>query len=107
MKQKTVLCAVFAVLSATAMEIVSVIWRQGLLKDPQLQGMYYIGVLPVLLFGAAMLFFLYQLKKEVRQMEIKHKQTWNNILQFVFLLNCVGLPCYTVAFLVNCYLRSK
>ena len=106
MKKKVMLDVVFALLCAIAIEIVSIMWREGFLIEPQLQSKYYIGAILILLFGIAALLSLYNLKKEVRQMNIKHKQNWNSILQFVFILNCIGLPLYLISFLVNRYLQS-
>ena len=107
MKKKAIIYVVFASLCAVAIENISYFWRKGILIGPQLQKKYYIGALLILVCIGLELLSLYGLRKEVRQIAGKNKTHWNNIVQFVFTINCIGLPIYLIVFWVSCYLAQK
>ena len=106
MKKRIILYVTFSFFLASAIEIVSYLWRKSNYLAPEVREKYYIGALLILVFGALELFFLYCLKREVFRMTGKRKRYWSSIVQFIFTVNCIGLPIYLIAFLVNRYCNS-
>ncbi|MBQ1410044.1 MAG: hypothetical protein IIY94_02030 [Oscillospiraceae bacterium] len=103
MKNKHYFYLFSAFLFSCLIEIVNFLWGKSAILHAQLHEKYYIGALLIFVFGGFELLSLYGLRHEVRKMKGKRAQHWKNFVEFVFIINCIGLPIYLIAFFVSRY----
>ena len=101
MKKRMWTYVILAGIFSFASQIVHVIWQYNFKSNQILGGRYYIGAVIMGILGALELLFLYKFRNEVRQTKLRRHQAWCNIADFIFYINCIGIPIILLIFILH------